>query len=56
MRKDSMALEIAASQSKLERKGAWFLGLAIIAVVVGGGLALVTADDRETLVTVPSEP
>jgi hypothetical protein len=34
------------------RKRAWFVALAITAIVIGAALALATSDDRDTPVTV----
>jgi hypothetical protein len=34
------------------RKRAWFVALAITAIVIGAGLALATSDERDTPVTV----
>ena len=34
------------------RKRAWFIALAITAIVIGAGIALATSDDRDTPVTV----
>ena len=34
------------------RKRAWFVALAITAIVIGAGIALATSDDRDTPVTV----
>jgi hypothetical protein len=48
--------EIADDESKPIRKRAWFLALALFAVVVGGGMAFVTGDERETHVTIQTQP
>jgi hypothetical protein len=37
------------------RKRAWFIALAITAVVIGAGLALATSDERDTPVAVKTD-
>ena len=49
-------LEIAADESKPVRKRAWLLALALLAVVVGGGITLVTGGEQETHVTIQTQP
>jgi hypothetical protein len=49
-------LEIASDESKPVRKRAWFLALALLAIVVGGGMALVTGDEQASHVTIQTQP
>jgi hypothetical protein len=49
-------LEIAGDESEPVRKRAWFFALALLAVVVGGGMALVTGDEQESHVTIQTQP
>jgi hypothetical protein len=49
-------IEIAADESKPVRKRAWVLALALMALVVGGGMALVAGDDQASRVTIQTQP
>ena len=56
MGKLGSVLEIAADESKPVRKRAWFFALALLAFVVGGGMALVTGDEQEIHVAIQTQP
>jgi hypothetical protein len=49
-------LEIAADESKPVRKRAWFLALALFAIVVGGGMAIVTDNEQASRVIIQTQP
>jgi hypothetical protein len=49
-------LEIADDESKPMRKRAWVLALALVALVVGGGMALVGGSEQASYVTIQTQP
>jgi hypothetical protein len=48
--------EVAPDESKPIRKRSWFLALALLAIVVGGGMALITGDEQASHVTIQTQP
>jgi hypothetical protein len=43
------------TETRTGRKRAWFVALAITAIVIGAGIALATSDERDSAVTVQTD-
>lgn len=43
------------AEIKTGRKRAWFVALAITAIVIGAGIALATSDERDSPVTIETD-